>query len=162
MTNCSNISSKNIQELILIRLSTYLKQCLAANKYNLHEESVHMDFKSFSNKVLHDKKQFDYVTRYHCKVLENYFRSTLSQLNKIVVSSDLHSIWKIFHDSNIQYNTTGVYYVEYTQVFEPSAQHNPIKSIPTSPVLAKRKVLQNPSNVGEITHSKTLTDITTP
>ena len=146
MTNWDNISSKNIHEIILIRLFIYLKQCLAANKYKLHDKSVRMDFTSLSNKVLHDNKQFDYVTEKHRKGLENYFRSSLSQLNKILVSSDLHPIWKIFHDSNIQYNRTGVYYLAYTQVFEPSAQHIPINSITTSPVLDKRKVLQHPSN----------------
>ena len=46
MTKWDNIYSKNIRELILIRLFTYLKKCLEVNKYKIHEEYVGIDFAS--------------------------------------------------------------------------------------------------------------------
>ena len=108
MSNWAIKYYKNLHELILIRLFTYLKQCLDANKYKLHDESIHMDFTSLSDKVLHENKQFDHVKNQDCNRLENYFKTSLYDLNKIK-KSDLMPMWKNFHDSNIQYNVNGLY-----------------------------------------------------
>ena len=73
MTKWVNISSKNIQELILIRLFKYLKQCIVGNKYKINDESVGgIDFSSLSKKVLHENKQLDYISEKHCTDLEDY------------------------------------------------------------------------------------------